>query len=84
SQFTDLRRMDIVVDFGQDQFILELKLWRGESDHQKAYEQLLGYMGSKNASVGYLLTFDFRRNENKSLRAEWVELDGRRIFDVVV
>ena len=26
SQFTDLRRMDIVVDFGSEQFILELKL----------------------------------------------------------
>ena len=30
SQFTDLRRMDIVVDFGREQFIIELKIWRGE------------------------------------------------------
>ncbi|MCL1982882.1 MAG: ATP-binding protein, partial [Clostridiales bacterium] len=84
SQFTDLRRMDIVVDFGQDQFIIELKLWRGESKHEEAYEQLLGYMDSKKASAGYLLTFDFRKGESKSPRAEWVDFSDRRIFDVVV
>ncbi|MCL1810546.1 MAG: AAA-like domain-containing protein [Clostridiales bacterium] len=84
SQFTDLRRMDVVVDFGLDQFILELKLWRGESKHEEAYEQLLGYMGSKNADAGYLLTFDFRKGTNKAPRAEWVDFGARRIFDVVV
>jgi hypothetical protein len=85
SQFTDLRRMDIVVDFGCDQFIIELKLWYGNSQHQEAYEQLLGYMESKKALNGYLLTFDFRKEENKQRRAEWVDFDdGKRIFDVML
>ncbi|MCL2011157.1 MAG: AAA-like domain-containing protein [Synergistaceae bacterium] len=84
SQFADFRRMDLVVDFGREQFIVELKLWRGEAGHEKAYEQLLGYMGSKAASEGYLLTFDFRKDVNKQPYAKWVETDGRRIFDVVV
>jgi hypothetical protein len=84
SQFTDLRRMDLLVDFGKDQFIVELKIWHGDSKHQEAYEQLLGYMDSKNASEGYLLTFDFRKDKNKHTQAEWAEFDGRRIFDVVV
>ncbi|MCL1809256.1 MAG: AAA family ATPase, partial [Clostridiales bacterium] len=60
------------------------KLWHGKSKHEEAYEQLLGYMGSKNASAGYLLTFDFRKGANKTPRAEWVDFDGRRIFDIVV
>ena len=85
SQFTDLRRMDIVVDFGRDQFIIELKVWYGNSQHQEAYEQLLGYMESKKASSGYLLTFDFRKEANKQRRTEWVDFDGgKRIFDVVL
>jgi len=85
SQLLDLRRMDIVVDFGRDQFIIELKLWYGGSRHQQAYEQLLGYMDSKNAQAGYLLTFDFREEVNKERRSEWVEFDnGKRIFDVVL
>jgi hypothetical protein len=85
SQFTDLRRMDIVVDFGRDQFIIELKIWYGNSQHQDAYEQLFGYMESKKALNGYLLTFDFRKEVNKQRRAEWVDFDGgKRIFDVVL
>ena len=83
SETRNRRRMDIVVDFGREQFILELKIWKGESLHQEAYEQLAGYMESKNASVGYLLTFDFRK-EVKQPRAEWVDFDGKRIFDAVV
>ena len=84
SQFTDLRRMDIVVDYAREQFIIELKLWKGEAEHDKAYEQLAGYMGSKGFAEGYLLTFDFRKGVNKQPYAKWVEYNGIRIFDVVV
>ncbi|MCL1872794.1 MAG: hypothetical protein FWF85_01610 [Clostridiales bacterium] len=85
SQFTDLRRMDIVVDFGRDQFIIELKIWNGNSRHQEAYDQLLGYMENKKALNGYLLTFDFRKEANKQRRAKWVDFEGgKRIFDVVL
>jgi hypothetical protein len=84
SQFTDLRRMDIVVDFGHEQFIVELKLWKGEAGREKAYEQLLGYMDSKNAGKGYLVTFDFRKAENKTQFAEWVTVGGKEIFEIRV
>ena len=84
SQFVDLRRMDIVVDFGRQQFILELKLWNGKSKHREAYEQLCGYLESKRVDAGYLLSFDFRRENNRDRKAEWVEVNGKRIFDVVV
>lgn len=84
SELTDLRRMDIVVDYGADQFIIELKLWNGDAAHDKAYTQLLGYMERKHAKEGYLLTFDFRQDANKQRKAEWVQLGDKRIFDVVV
>ncbi|MCL2165131.1 MAG: AAA-like domain-containing protein [Oscillospiraceae bacterium] len=84
SQFTDLRRMDIVVDFGHEQFIVELKLWKGGAEHTKAYEQLAGYLKSKGASLGYLLTFDFRKGVNKQSYSKWVDFGEKRIFDVVV
>ena len=84
SQFTDFRRMDLVVDFASEQFILELKLWKGEAEHEKAYEQLAGYLESKNTSTGYLLTFDFRKDANKQPYAKWVEYCEKQIFDVVI
>ena len=84
SQFTDLRRMDVVVDFGRDQFIVELKIWRGEKAEENAYKQLLGYMETKKAGTGYLLTFDFRKESNKTRKTEWIEIDGKKIFDVII
>jgi hypothetical protein len=84
SQFTDLRRMDIVVDFGRQQFIIELKVWRGEQYQAEAYDQLCSYLESKHADEGYLLTFDFRKRRNKGHKMEWIEFKGRRIFDLVI
>ena len=79
------RRMDIILDYNKEQFIIELKLWHGKKYKEKAYAQLLDYMDSKNNDTGYLITFDFRKDVNKERQAEWVDCgDGKRIFDVVV
>jgi hypothetical protein len=84
SQFTDLRRMDLVVDFGRQQFIIELKVWRGEQYRMDAYAQLSSYLKSKNTKEGYLLTFDFRKECNKTHTAQWLEIEDNRIFDIMV
>ena len=85
SQFTNLKRMDVVVDFGADQFIIELKIWRGEAAISKAHEQLLEYMDAKGAQQGYLVIFDFRDEKNKKRRAEWVQAgNGKMIFEMVM
>ena len=81
----DNGKMDMVIDFLTQQFILELKLWYGDSHHQSAYDQLAGYLKSKNMDCGYLLTFDFRKKSDRTIHeAQWVEWEGKRIFDVVV
>jgi len=78
-------RMDVIVDFGTEQFIVELKLWYGESAHEKALGQICKYLDSKNKTEGYLLTFDFRKTENVGKpKMEWVEYNGKRILDIMV
>ena len=72
------------MDFKKEQFIVELKIWRGDAAKENAYEQLIGYMETKNANEGYLLTFDFRKNRTGEYTANWVDIKGKRIFDVVV
>jgi hypothetical protein len=84
SQFTDLRRMDVIIDYGREQFIIELKLWKGEKAQDKAYTQLLNYMESKSLRKGYLLVFDFRKEKNKKPKSEWINIDGREIFEVII
>jgi hypothetical protein len=81
----DSQRMDIVLDYNKEQFIIELKVWYGEKHHDAAYAQLLDYMKYKRIDTGYLLTFDFRKESNKERKAEWVDFDNnRQIFDVVI
>jgi hypothetical protein len=79
----DSGKMDLVVDYLKQQFILELKLWYGDSKHQDSYEQLADYLKSKNHDCGYLLTFDFRKDADAE-PAKWIEYDGKRIFDVLI
>jgi len=85
SETRNLRRTDLIIDYGPEQFIVELKLWYGESAHEKALGQVCKYLDSKGKDSGYLLTFDFRKEENVGKpRMEWVEYNGKRIFDVMV
>ena len=83
SQTNDFK-IDITVDYEREQFIIELKIWHGAKLHEKAYRQLANYLKIKNADSGYLLTFDFRKEQSKEHRAEWIEIDGKKIFDVIV
>jgi hypothetical protein len=85
SETRNAKRMDVVIDFKTEQFIVELKLWYGELSHERAYEQLFGYLKSKSKDTGYLLTFDFRKEGNTGKpQMKWTEYKGKRIFDCVV
>ena len=85
SQTRDYGKIDLVIDYLKQQFILELKLWYGDSRHEDAYQQLANYLKDKNMDCGYLLTYDFRNNGDDSFSEnKWVEWDGKRIFDVVL
>jgi hypothetical protein len=91
SETTDARRMDLVVSYGREEFIIELKVWRGEAAHRAGYEQFAEYLRSRGRKEGYLLTFDFRKESNRESGEEWVTVvsDGQasgelRIFDVML
>jgi hypothetical protein len=89
SETTGALRMDLVVSYGREEFIIELKIWRGEAAHNAGYEQLAAYLQSRGRKEGYLLSFDFRKEGNREPGEEWVTVrpdgagDGElRIFDV--
>ena len=85
SQLTDLSRMDLVVDFGTDEFIIELKLWRGNAYHTQGYGQLKEYLRKRGQTKGYLVNFDIRKPANRIPCEEWVDVgDGVRVFNVVL
>ena len=85
SETRDSGKIDLVIDYLKQQFILELKIWRGNSRHEEAYDQLSKYLKSKNMDCGYLLTFDFRKHGDKSFSEnKWITYNDKQIFDVVL
>ena len=83
SALTDNRRMDLVVTYGKERFVLELKTWKGLLYNEKGVEQLLGYMNKLGEEKGYLLTFDFRKNP-ELIEPQWRNEGERSVFEVRV
>jgi len=81
SETRNSMRTDLIIDYGSQQFIVELKLWHGEQKHEKAHEQLIKYLDSKNKNEGYLLTFDFRKRKAKKPSAKWVRKGKKKFLD---
>ena len=82
-QTRDNRRMDLVVTYDKQEFIVELKIWHGDKYEEKGRDQLSGYLATRGMDEGYLVTFDFSKNKQET-EPQWIEWNGKRIFEVVV
>lgn len=82
-QTRDNRRMDLVVNYDKQEFIVELKIWRGEKYEQTGREQLSEYLATRKMDEGYLVTFDFSKNKQNT-PPQWIEHNGKRIFEAVI
>ena len=81
-QTRDQRRMDVVIHWLGKRYVIELKIWRGERYHTEGERQIEGYLDYFGLSVGYLLSFDFRRAKEPGV--ERVQLGERVLFEGTV
>ncbi len=81
-QVSQEKRLDIVITYGPNKYIVELKRWYGEEAHQKGIAQLTDYLDIHGIDTGYLVIFEY--NKVKSWRKEWIESKGKRILAVWV
>ncbi|RCW58348.1 AAA-like domain-containing protein [Halanaerobium sp. ST460_2HS_T2] len=77
-QISQEKRLDVVISYLEQKYIVELKIWRGEEYHQRGLEQLADYLESQNMDQGYLLSFNF--NLNKEYKNEEMEVKNKKIF----
>lgn len=82
-QTRDNRRMDLVVTYGSEEYIIELKIWRGEKYEEQGRDQLASYLTTRGTAEGYLVTFDFSK-KGKKTEPQWIENMGKRIFEVTI
>ena len=84
-------RMDIVVTYGDEEHIIELKLWHGDQYRADGIKQLTGYLDSRGQKKGYLLSFSFLKDKeytagylNDLTDKEIPGIGDRKIYEVVV
>lgn len=82
SQTRDQKRTDVIVDYSGQQYIIELKIWRGEEYNTEGEQQLSEYLDYYHIDKGYLLSFNF--NKKKQSGVHTIELNGRAIVEAVV
>lgn len=77
-------RMDLVIAYGGEEHICELKIWHGTQYRKEGITQLENYMESRNTKKGYLVSFSFIKE--KQYLCNWLspmETD-KKIFEVII
>lgn len=61
------RRMDVVVDYLGERFVIKLKIWRGNAYNERGQQQLADYLDAYHLDTGYMLSYNFNRNKKNGL-----------------
>ena len=69
AQTRDQTRTDVIVDYLGQQYIIELKIWRGERYNAAGEKQISEYLDYWHLSTGYMLSFNFNKNKEQGVHA---------------
>lgn len=75
-------RMDLVIAYRGQQFIIELKIWRGNAYNERGEQQLSDYLDYFHLKKGYMLSFNF--NKKKTVGVKEVILGDKLLIEAVV
>lgn len=82
AQTRDEKRTDVIVDYCGEQFIVEMKIWRGEEYNHRGEEQLTGYLDAYHLNKGYMLSFNFNKKKNVGMKE--ISVNRKTIIEAVV
>jgi hypothetical protein len=78
----DRSRTDMIIDYLGHQYIIEMKIWRGNAYNERGEQQLLDYLDYYHLDKGYLVSFCF--NKNKQPGVHTIRIGNREIVEGVV
>ena len=82
SRTRELRRTDIILDYHGEQYIIEMKIWRGEEYNNRGEQQLIGYLEDYHQNKGYMVSFNF--NKNKQIGVQEIVVGDKVLIEAVV
>lgn len=82
AQTRDQKRTDVIVDYLGKQYIVELKIWRGEEYNTEGEKQIAEYLDYYHLDKGYLLSFNFNKNKQSGMKT--IRVNGKTVVEAVV
>ncbi|WP_050008301.1 AAA-like domain-containing protein [Butyrivibrio sp. WCE2006] len=79
AQTRNQTRTDIIVDYLGRQYIIELKIWRGERYNAEGEKQISEYLDYFNLNTGYMLSFNFNKKKDQGVRM--VQIGDKTLFE---
>ena len=70
------RRMDLVIDYVGERYVIELKIWRGNAYNERGEQQISDHLDYYHIDKGYMLSYNFNQNKNPGLHT--VRIGGKR------
>jgi hypothetical protein len=68
AQTRDQTRTDVIVDYLGQQYIIELKIWRGPRYNVEGEKQICEYLDYFGLDTGYMLSFNFNKKKEQGVR----------------
>lgn len=75
-------RTDLIIDYHGEQFIIEMKIWRGNAYNERGEQQLTDYLDYYHLKKGYMLSFNF--NKKKEIGVREIILKDKVLIEAVV
>ena len=82
AQTRDQKRTDVIVDYLGKQYIIELKIWRGEEYNTEGEKQIAEYLNYYHLEKGYLLSFNFNKSKKSGMKT--TQVNGKTVIEAVV
>lgn len=82
AQTRDARRTDVIVDYRGEQFVIEMKIWRGNEYNERGEQQLADYLEYYHLTKGYMVSFNFNKNKTPGVRT--ITVGDKTIVEAVV
>ena len=79
AQTRDQTRTDVIVDYLGQQYILDMKVWRGERYNADGEKQIMEYLEYWNLDTGYMRSFNF--NKKKVPGVKRLQIGGIVLFE---
>ena len=82
AQTRDQKRTDVIIDYLGQQYIIELKIWRGPRYNEDGEKQIREYLDYFGLTTGYMLSFNFNKKKKAGVRP--VHIGDKLLYEGVL